>query len=201
MVIHTIPKKILDKLIGGVTTNSRIKGYDGISWISIAGDNLDQDGIATSKHGLFTASFLHGYDGISWSRLRINAAKELLTKTKITDGTENASVNTSNELNVNATDNLETKSIDYAGAQNQATIITPTAGKALQIHDIFVSTNVTNVDIVLEFTTSTIIVFKLYTSQQQSAEDTVIHIEGAVDEVLKITCGAGTFVSVTYHEV
>ena len=89
---------------------------------------------------------------------------------------------------------------DYSGAQTAVTFLTPTSGKKLIIKQVYASTDVNNVDITLEFVTSSKIAFKLYTSKKQAHTGNISCEEGAVDEVLTLTCGAGTYICVSYDE-
>lgn len=89
---------------------------------------------------------------------------------------------------------------DFAGAQVATTIITPTAGKSIEVKGVYVSSNVVNVDVTIAFAGGAI-AFKLYTANIASETGNLICAKGAVDEVLEITCGAGTFVSVGYDEL
>lgn len=187
MAVYTIPKKIYDLLVSGITATV----------IQPTSTNLKAEVYTSTGQGLTTLNYF--YDGGGFRPVRCDGSGFILAK--ITDGTEEAAVNPANELNVNTTDNLITETNDYAGAETDTTFLTPTAGKKLQIHNVFVSTNDKTVNVTLEFPDSTITVFKMYTDKNQLATSAIVHIEGAVDEVLEITCGAGTFVSVTYHEV
>ena len=89
---------------------------------------------------------------------------------------------------------------DYAQAQTAVAYLTPTSGKKLVIKQVYVSTSTVNVDVTLEFATSVKTIFKLYTAQKATATGNIICGEGAVDEVLSLTCGDNTFVSVSYDE-
>ena len=40
-----------------------------------------------------------------------------------------------------------------------------------------------------------------YTTNKADATGNVICATGAIDETIKLTCGAGTFVSVAYNEI
>lgn len=111
-----------------------------------------------------------------------------------------AQVNGDGALNVTFVEELTTFSADYSGAQTDQTIITPSTGKKLHISGVYVSTSTINVDITLAFATSGDVIFKLYTAQRASQAGIPCHHDGAVNEVLKLTCGANTFVCVTYRE-
>ena len=103
-------------------------------------------------------------------------------------------------LNVNIQQFLTTFAQDYSGAQTNLTIITPSSGKKLEITQIYVSTSTVNVDVTLDFATSGNIVFKLYTAQKATDSGIPCHHDGAVDESLRLTCGANTFICVSYIE-
>jgi len=89
---------------------------------------------------------------------------------------------------------------DYTSAQSAVAIITPASGKKLRIRYVFVSTASTTTNVVLEFATSAITVFKLYVANIQTA-GMVTRKEGDIDEPLKLTCAADTFLLILYDEV
>lgn len=90
---------------------------------------------------------------------------------------------------------------DYGDAQTTAAFLTPSSGKKLVIKQVYASTSTVNVDVKLEFLTSSKTIFKLYTAQKATATGNIICGEGAGDEVLSLTCGDDTFVSVAYDEI
>lgn len=90
---------------------------------------------------------------------------------------------------------------DYDEAQAAVVILTPTAGKKIRIVSTYVSTETVATDVTLAFGTSGNIFFKLYTSQRAAQTGNEICALGAADETIKLTCGAGTFVSIGYDEV
>jgi len=90
---------------------------------------------------------------------------------------------------------------DFEGAQTALTIITPDPGKKLVVKQVYASTSTVNIDITLAFATSAETVFKLYTAQKATATGNIVCGVGAVDEVLSLTCGANTFISVAYDEI
>jgi len=90
---------------------------------------------------------------------------------------------------------------DYDAAQTDQVILTPAAGKKIKIVQVYVSTKDETTDVTLKFTTSGNIFFKLYTSKKQAQAGNVICGEGAADETVELTCGPGTFVSISYDEV
>ena len=103
-------------------------------------------------------------------------------------------------LNVNIQQFLTTFAQDYSGAQTNLTIITPSSGKKLEITQIYASTSTVNIDITLDFATSENVVFKLYTAQKATDAGIPCHHDGSVDESLRLTCGANTFICVSYIE-
>ena len=119
----------------------------------------------------------------------------------ITDGTETATVTDDGWLDVKTHTPDKCFASDYALAQTGAVILTPTAGKKIRIISAYVSSNTVNVDITLAFGTSGNIFFKLYTAQKAAQTGNEICAVGAVDETIKLTCGAKTFVSIGYDEV
>ncbi len=108
--------------------------------------------------------------------------------------------NDTNALNVNIQQFLSSFAQDYSGAQTNLTIITPSSGKKLEIIGVYTSTSTVNVDVTLDFATSGNIIFKLYTAQRATAAGIPCHHDGAVDESLRLTCGANTFICVSYIE-
>jgi len=112
-----------------------------------------------------------------------------------------ASVTVDNYLDVKTHTPDKCFAADYAGAQTAAVIITPTAGKKISVINVYASTETSTTDITLAFGTSGNIFFKLYTTNKADATGNVICANGAVDETIKLTCGAGTFVSVAYNEI
>jgi len=118
----------------------------------------------------------------------------------ITDGTNNASVTSENFLDVKTHTPDFCFHSDFAGAQSATIILTPTAGKKIEVISVYASTNTTTTDVTLAFGTSGNICFKLYTTNRATATGNVICAEGVVDETIKLTCGAETFVSIGYNE-
>ena len=105
-----------------------------------------------------------------------------------------------NALNVNIQQFVTSFAQDYPGAQTDLTIITPSSGKKLEITQIYTSTSTVNVDITLDFATSGNIAFKLYTAQKATEAGIPCHHDGAINESLRLTCGANTFICVSYME-
>jgi len=119
----------------------------------------------------------------------------------ISDGTDKATVTTEGWLDVKTHTPDKCFQADYAQAQTAAIIITPTAGKAIEVISVYASTSTTATDITLAFGTSGNIFYKLYTAQKASQTGNVICADGAVNETIKLTCGANTFISIAYDEV
>jgi len=119
----------------------------------------------------------------------------------ISDGVEIATVTVDGYLDVKTHTPEKCFANDYAGAQAAVVIITPTAGKKIRIVSAYVSTETVATDITLAFGTSGSVFFKLYTSQRAAQTGNQICALGAADETIKLTCGAGTFVSIGYDEV
>ena len=110
-------------------------------------------------------------------------------------------VNEEQQLEVQSHTAQECFNADYADAQSAAAIITPASGKMLVVRQVYVSTEDIATNVTLEFATSGKAVFKLYTAKKQAQTGNVICGEGAVDEPLKLTCGAKTFISIAYDEL
>lgn len=89
---------------------------------------------------------------------------------------------------------------DYAGAQTGEVIVTPTPGFKLKVYGVYASSKVTNVDVTLAFGTSGAVLFKLYTANRATATGNILCAYGGVDETIKLTCGAGCFISIGYEE-
>lgn len=120
---------------------------------------------------------------------------------KLTDGTETATVTTDGYLDVKAHTPEKCFAADYTNAQAAQVILTPTGGKKIKVAQAFVSTKTNTTDVTLSFTTSGNVFFKLYTALTGSAAGNFVCAEGAADETITLTCGAGTFVSIGYDEV
>lgn len=120
--------------------------------------------------------------------------------TILSDGTETATVTADGYLDVKTHTPDICFAADYAGAQDAQVILTPTAGKKIKVIQVYASTKSNTTDVTLLFTTSESVFFKLYTSLVGSAVGNLICAEGAADETITLTCGAGTFVSIGYDE-
>jgi len=90
---------------------------------------------------------------------------------------------------------------DYGDAQTGAVFLTPASSKKLVIKQVYASTSTVNVDVTLNFATSSKTIFKLYTAQKATATGNIICGEGGIDEALSVTCGDHTFISVAYDEI
>jgi hypothetical protein len=85
----------------------------------------------------------------------------------------------------------------YASAQTDTTIITPSAGKSILIWDVIVESDSS---VSLKFNTSNITAVRMPNAGRM--EDMLVDEQGAVDEVLSITCGTGnTTVKIHYYEL
>lgn len=119
----------------------------------------------------------------------------------ISDGTDTATVTADGYLDVKTHTPENCFASDYTDAQSQVAILTPTSGKKIRVVQVYVSTKTTTTDVTLEFATSGTTAFKLYTTTRAAATGNIVCGEGATNEALSLTCGAGTFVSVAYDEV
>lgn len=126
---------------------------------------------------------------------------KLKASSKITDGTNIGTVTGEGYQDVQTHTPEHCFADDYAGAQTDQGIHTPTSGKKLRISQVYVSTKTINVDVTLKFSGSGNIFFKLYTSQKAAQAGNNICATGDVNESVELTCGAGTFVSMGYDEV
>jgi len=113
---------------------------------------------------------------------------------------DQGSYNEDNELQTNQDDNLNYVGVDYGSSQTNTTIITPSAGKKLEIHSIVLSSSATTGVSVIEFLTSGGLAYKFYHTSQSRGSSGIIHLDGNIDEVLSISCPANTFIGVVYHE-
>ena len=129
------------------------------------------------------------------------AGTQEIGKVQITDGVEDATVSTDGYLDVKTHTPDKCFASNYALAATNEVIITPTAGKRIRIVSCYVSTNTVNIDITLAFGTSGNVFFKLYTAQKAAQTGNTICATGAVNETIKLTSGASTFVSIGYDEV
>jgi len=123
------------------------------------------------------------------------------TKTIVWDGTETATVTGDGYLDVQTHTPVKCFAADYGSAQAAVEILTPTAGKKLRISQAYASTSTTTTDITLAFSASGNKFFKLYTANKTAQAGNNICATGSVNEGIKLTCGASTFVSVGYDEV
>lgn len=89
---------------------------------------------------------------------------------------------------------------DYDTPQNSVAIITPATGKSICVFSVYSSTDQSGTDTVLSFATSNILIYKLYVSKESRSEVARVRINGAIDEPITLTCGAKTYVAVTYIE-
>lgn len=95
---------------------------------------------------------------------------------------------------------VKTHCADYGGAQSNVTTLTPSANKKLEILGVYISTDDKLTDASVQGDT-TGVVFKVHTSATAGAATAAdMHKGMQIDEPLKITCGAGTFILVNYYE-
>jgi len=84
----------------------------------------------------------------------------------------------------------------YTQAQEDTVIITPSSGKKIFIWSIIIETEN---NAILDFLTSEILVY-----EKPNAGKIINHNvckEGAINEVLSLTCGANTTIKILYDEV
>jgi len=118
----------------------------------------------------------------------------------ISDGTNTVTIAHGTALSVCTQKHLTTININYAAGQTNGVVISPGATKTLCIHSIYVSTNDKLTDVEFNEETSDDLLFKLYTTNQQTTTSANLHIDTVVGKDLLITCGAGTFVQICYVE-
>ena len=114
-------------------------------------------------------------------------------------GSSPGNFNDAGELEVYDKESVGTYAHDHVGVEAGASIISPPLGKKIEITGCYVSTDDKLTDIELTGSDGTE-VFKLYTTNQQTGTAVNVHIDLNIDETLNLTCGAGTFVAVTYYE-
>jgi len=125
----------------------------------------------------------------------------LAGKFTISDGTEDATVTPEGYLDVKAHTPEKCFAANYASAQVDTTIITPTSGKKIRIVSVYTSVGANATNVTLAFVTSGNIFFKLYTEKKSSQTGNIICAVGGTNEAIKLSCPATTFVSIGYDEV
>ena len=119
----------------------------------------------------------------------------------ISDGTETATVTAEGYLDVKTHTPEKCFTHDYADAQSNVVIITPTAGKKIRIVSVYSSVGANATNVTLTFGTSGNIFFKHYTEKKSTTVGNVICATGATNETVKLTCPGTTFISIGYDEV
>jgi len=120
---------------------------------------------------------------------------------KITDGTRIASITPDGYQDVKTHSSDECFAMDYGSAQTAAVIITPASGKRIKVIQVYVSTESITTDVALCFGVGAPQFFKLYTAKTQTHTGPVVCAVGGVDKTINLTCGAKTFVAISYDEV
>jgi len=121
--------------------------------------------------------------------------------TKITDGTEIATITPDGYQDVKTHTPEKCFTQDYADAQVATVIIIPTAGKKIRIVSIYSSVGANATNVTLAFGTSGHIIFKHYTEKKSATVGNTICATGATNETIKLTCPETTFISIGYDEV
>jgi hypothetical protein len=83
----------------------------------------------------------------------------------------------------------------YTNSQTDLAIITPASGKKIYVWEAVIESESSGE---VEFLTS---VIKVVSTDSSSRNKVGVHKEGAVDEVLSLTCGANTTVRILYEEI
>lgn len=86
---------------------------------------------------------------------------------------------------------------DFSGAVTNQEIIAPKAGYRIEIFGITVSTETVNVNV--SILNNGNVLYKLYTAKTMASATSNLHLLGDFNESIKLTCGAGTFVLISYH--
>jgi len=116
----------------------------------------------------------------------------------LTDGTNTISFAHNTALPVCTQDHLTTLSVDFAGAQANGIVLSPGATESIHLESVYVSTNDKLTDLEINEETSDDLLFKLYTTNQQTTSSANLNIEMVAGKDLLITCGAGTFIQICY---
>lgn len=123
----------------------------------------------------------------------------MVCKVKVWDGTEIATVTPEGYLDVKTHTPDACFSADYSEVQTDLVVITPPAGKRIEVIQVYASTEDGITNVALKFTTSGKIFFKLYTKVHNAVAGNVVCAVGDVDETISLTCPAKTFISVSYN--
>jgi len=123
---------------------------------------------------------------------------ELVGESNASKTFKSVGTNETNSLNVNQEENFCSFTANYTGAQTDLEIINPTSGERLHICGIYVNTATVATDVNIRFATSNKTVLYFHTAQAARDALQPIHIDGAIDEPLTLSCGANTFVAVCY---
>ena len=105
------------------------------------------------------------------------------------------------ELQTNNTENLITQSIQFGSAQTNTVVLPAIAGKHYEIHGGMMNTN-SNTDVDIKSGATQIFYLNApAVASSNSIAGGNMHLDTPTNTDITITCGAGTFVSVTYHIV
>ncbi len=126
----------------------------------------------------------------------IEGTRDLLTKI-----IELFTASHSGSLSVDPFDGIETFASLAMGVTTQTAIFTPSSGKAFTVHGINVSSDSNIVDVTVEFVASNTLIYHLNVSNFTTAGVSLMHIDGAIDEPIKMTAAADTFILVNVHEI
>lgn len=110
---------------------------------------------------------------------------------------QNFSFNSDGELQTNSTNNLICSSEDYSTEQTETIFLTPPTGKQIIINAFFISTSDESKNVEIKCNGS--LVLKLYTTKTTLAGVGNLHVCCGLNNSLRVTCGAGTFVGITYN--
>ena len=124
--------------------------------------------------------------------------RERMEGVKITDGTDTVTLAHGVAIPVCTQHHLTTLNVDFAGAQADGIVLSPGATESIHLESVYVSTNDKLTDLEINEETSDDLLFKLYTTNQQTTSSANLNIEMVAGKDLLITCGAGTFVQICY---
>lgn len=88
----------------------------------------------------------------------------------------------------------------FQDEQIDTVIITPAAGKSIEIISVYVSVGTADRNVEVKFQDSGEIVFMLHTVKKSSQAGNEICARGGVDEKVTLTCPQDTFISIGYDE-
>jgi len=99
----------------------------------------------------------------------------------------------------NATENLSTKTAQYSTAQTNAEVLPAVAGKFYEIHAITIQQNNTTDTSISSGALVLAYLNAPSAAAAAGASSSVLHLDTPTATNIKISCGAGCFISIVYH--